>query len=317
MNILALSIIISLLLGALIAVISFMVIRNIQAKDPEARYAEQLEMILRGGTEEDYALEAHTPGVIEKWNRYWGRLFKEISPNYSPETNNAGLTVVVIWGAILVAVSVFFKSPLAGVLIATAVVIGISVTLSIKSRQKDSIIRNQLTGFLFALKANVSANLTPERAMSKIIPNMPSPLYEELEPIRKQLSANVSFKDTLIDLKDRTTSDDLKFLCSCIIMATTDGVSLEQQIDIIRETVDQKKRISEEISQATKAATMNTYAASIIIPIGFLGTYLIDERSREFWFVEPISWAALAAVFVLYGIGVFLSRKFVSKVRKL
>ena len=306
--------------GLFVVIIAVMISRNAKDKDPETKYRGQLEAILSGSDEydgeddEEYGGKA---GLLTRWNESWGRGFAEISPQFSKDDPKAGFLVVAAWIAIVALVTLFLKSFLAGVAIASVLVFLLFVFLKSRASRKDDVIRHQLTGFLFAMKANISASETPERALMKVIDNMPSPLYDQLLPVKNQILSNVGFAEAMANLQDTTTSEDLRFLCACMIQATSTGVSLEGQIDIILHAVEQKRRTTEEITQATKSANMSMYAAGVIIPAGFIGIYILDERAREYWFVEPMSWLALAAAAGISFIGIRQARKFVSKVREL
>lgn len=304
--------------GAFIVVVLLIATRSAREKDPETKYRGQLDAILSGS--EDYEdLEEHTArrGLMTRWNESWGANLAEISPAFSKDDSKGGTIAIVFWVAIVALVTIFLKVLLAGVAIATVLLFIANIALKLRSAKKDEQIRQQLTGFLFAMKANISASETPERALMKVIEVTPSPLQDELILAKNQILANVGFTEAMINLRDETTSEDLRFLCSCMIQATSTGVSLESQIDIILKAVEQKKRTTEEIAQAVKPANMSMYASAVIIPAGFIGIYILDERAREYWFVEPMSWLALLAAAGIAGVGVRQARKFVSKVREL
>jgi len=307
--------------GVFVVLIVIIIGRRSQDKDPETRYRGQLEAILSGNDEfEGESYEEETggkPGLLERWNQTWGRNLGEISSQFSKDDGKGGTVAIVVWIAITALVAIFFQSPLAGAAIATIILAVAHIALKGRASRKDDVIRNQLTGFLFAMKSNISASVTPERALMKVIDTMPSPLYDELLPTKNQILSNLGFGEAMENLRMETTSEDLRFLCSCMIQASATGVSLEDQIDIILNAVDQKKRVSEEIAQATKSANLSMNASAVIIPAGFIGIYLLDERAREYWFVEPMSWVMLAVAGLISFVGVRQARKFVSKVREL
>lgn len=311
----------ALFAGILVVLIAVAIGRNAKAKDPETKYRGQLEAILSGSDEYDgegYDEDAEVKtSLLTRWNEAWGRGFAELSPQFSKDDSKAGLLVIAVWIGIVALVTVFFKSVFAGVAIASILLFILFVALKTKAERKDDVIRHQLTGFLFAMKANISASETPERALMKVIDNMPSPLYDQLLPAKNQILSNVGFGEAMANLQADTTSEDLRFLCACMIQATSTGVSLENQIDIILHAVEQKRRTTEEINQATKSANLSMYAAGVIIPAGFIGIYILDERAREYWFVEPFSWLMLAVAAGISFIGIRQARKFVSKVREL
>lgn len=307
--------------GILVVLIVVLIGRRAKERDPETKYQGQLEAILSGSDEfdgEGYDEDSDgKKGLLGRWNETWGRNFSELSSSFSGENSKGGTLAIVLWVAIISLVTIFIGNILAGLAIATLILAVLHIALKTRASRKDDQIRHQLTGFLFAMKANISASETPERALMKVIDTMPSPIYDQLLPAKNQILSNVGFADAMDDLRETTTSDDLRFLCSCMIQATTTGVSLEKQLDIILQAVEQKKRTTEEITQSTKAANLSMYGAGIIIPAGFIGIYLLDERAREYWFVDPTSWLALGVAALISFVGIRQARKFVAKVREL
>ncbi len=304
--------------GALVVIVMLIVTRNAREKDPETKYRGQLDAILSASDEyEDFEEHVERTTIIDRWNRSWGGNLGEISGAFSKDDARGGILAIVVWAAIVAATTVFIQVPLAGVAIASVVLFVAHIALKLRGAKRDEQIRQQLTGFLFAMKANISASETPERSLMKVIEVTASPLQDELIIAKNQILANVGFTEAMINLREETTSEDLRFLCSCMIQATSTGVSLETQIDIILKAVEQKKRTTEEIAQAVKPANMSMYASAVIIPAGFIGVYILDERAREYWFVDPTSWIALLVAAGISAIGVRQARKFVSKVREL
>lgn len=308
----------ALMVGAFIAIMVLAIGRGAKKNTQRDIRREQLESILSGAEEGEFLEEEEEEfSIFNKWFRVWGRLFQELSGSFNQNDTKAGYLVIGLYVAIAAGVGFFVNNPLAGMVIAAVAVFILFIFLRIRAGRKDAVIRVQLTGFLFALKAHLTANETPERAVMRVIDDMPKPLWDELLPLKNQILSNVSFEEALKELRSTTTSNDLRFLCSCIIQSVSAGTSLEKQIDKIREVVDTRKRITEEISQATKSASNAIYIASVIFPGLFIGVYMLDEQAREYWFVDPMSWAMLAVAGMLFGFGVYLARKFVNAVKKL
>lgn len=307
--------------GLIVALLAIIVGRKIQEKDPETKYRGQLDAILNQSEEFDGEHDEEEDGppkrsLVTKWNSAWGKALAEISGQFSPDDSKAGVLVIALWIAIAAILTVLVNI-FAGIVFATGLLSGLYLVLKARGAKKDDNIRHQLTGFLFALKANISAGETPERALMKVVDNMPSPLYDELLPAKNQILSNQGFSASMQHLSELTTSEDLRFLCSCMIQATSTGVSLENQIDNILDSVEKKRRTTEEIRQSTKSANMSMYGAGIIIPAGFIGIYILDETARAYWFVEPMSWVALGVAAGISLFGIRQARKFVGKVKDL
>lgn len=307
-----------LLSGVTVALIAFGIARVIRDRSPDVINQRQFESIMSSDDEDTEVAASARPSVITRWNQYWGRMLHNASPyKFTESDNRAGTLMALVWIGGVLAVTLFFRNILAGLVVSSLLLVCVALVLKITMGKRENQIRDQLTGFLFALKSNLSANALPEQALMNIIDGMPNPLLEELEPLKRNLLASVSFNDALSELRDTTRSIDLQFLASCLIQGNNTGSSLDKQIDIIRETIDERKRINETITQSTRSANIGIYGATIIIPGTLIALYIVDERVREYWFVNPTSWIALILAGGIYSIGIFFARKFVNTVRKL
>lgn len=325
MNSIALTgILLSISVGVLVAALVYLAVKSIRESSVEYRHSEQLDQIING---EDETFNLYSPETTEDvswvvkrvraWNRTWGKLLSPFSVKFTEENSRAGTTVFVVWLVIALGISIAMRNILAG-LILPSIVIGLTfLALRMRTQIESEKMRDQITGFLFALKANVQANETPERALLKVVDTMPSPLYDELIPVKQQILSSVSFSDAMEYLKEHTRSPHLRFLAACMIQASSTGTSLEKQIDTIQHVVVEQQKISDEIGKAVRTSNITMGFATFVIPGTFIATYLIDPTVRDFWFVHPLSWIALIGAVGLYVVGMFFTRKFVNDVKKL
>lgn len=299
----------------LIGIVILMGYMSYRKNSSKVAYEEQLEDLLTDENDPDYS-PTITLGM--RWNSYWAKLAKDSGMlRYRDLENNAGRDIAVLAVTAGIALSVIFKNPLAGMGSVAALVFLASMILRTLSNRKEEAINMQLPGFLFAFKANVQGNATPERAILKVIDSMPSPLYEEIVLIKHRLAANATFKDALEELSYRTSSRDLRFLCSCMIQAAGAGANLEGQIDTIQKVLEERQKVTDEITKAVKSTTPTIVVASMAIPLLFIGAYLIDPNAKAYWFIDPMSWAFLVAVVAFWLGGIFLSKKQADKIKKL
>lgn len=300
----------ALLIGFLVSIGYLIMQRNSQ----KSAYDAQLDEIISSGA----PLPEPTITLSMRWNKYWGERLKAAGfGKYNEDDERAGRDVILISGAVFLASIFFFKNPLAGIVITPALIYGLGVFLKSKANRSAETLNAQLPGFLFAMKANVQANETPEKSILKVVDSMPSPLYDDLLIVKQRILANASFKDALEELSQKTVSRDLKFLCACMIQASTSGANLEEQITIIQGVLESRQKVTDELDKAVRSAAPAIWVASFVIPAVFLGTLMIDAGAKAFWFKDPLSWAALVAVFLFYTFGVFMSKKLVDGIRNL
>lgn len=300
----------SLLIGLIAALAYFLVQRN----SSQTAYDKQLEELLNQG------ITPPTPSITlaMRWNGYWDERIKVLNiSRYSTHKESSGRDVLVLGILLAVVLSISLANPFAGIIISALALYVIAVLLKGKANRASELINSQLPGFLFALKANIQANETPERAILKVVDNMPSPLYEDLIMVKQRILANASFKEALQELAKTTTSRDLRFLCACMIQASATGANLEKQITVIQEVLFARSKVTDELAKAVRSASPAIWVASFIIPAVFIGTLFIDPNAKLFWFKQPISWAGLATVALLYTFGVWMSKKLVDNIKNL
>jgi Flp pilus assembly protein TadB len=306
--------------GGLTVVIGFVLFMAYVAfqRAKESSYEQQLAELLEDELNIYEEGEEKDIGLLGKWSRYWDAQFKELGlSRYNDNPLRAGREVMIAFAAVALVGSVATMNPFIGPVIGVLLVFAASFIVKIFTGRKSEKIGHQLPGFLFALKANIQANETPERAILKVIDAMPSPLYDDLVVVRNHILANSTFREALEDLSEKTSSRDLKFLAACMIQATNAGANLEPQIVVIQKVLEQRQLITDEINKAARAASPAIYAASIAIPGTFIALFFGDVNAKSFWFVNPISWALLGIIMALWIAGIVLSRKLVTNIRNM
>lgn len=279
-------------------------------------YEEQLNELLKDDIFDDNELK---PKPLERWTNLWRDLFAQMGwERYlDVETSTAGRDVALGMLIVAVAASAITQNLFIGPFLALVLGAGLYLVSKNVSSKKSDAISDQLPGFLFALKANIQANETPERAIIKVIDSMPSPLYDDLLIVRNHILSNSTFKEALLDLKTQTANRDLKFLASCMIQATSSGANLEPQIATIQKVLDSRRAVSQEISKAARSASPAIWVSSIAIPGAFVAIFFSSPAAADFWFVNPISWILLGVIIGLWGLGVFLSRRMVNSIKNI
>lgn len=299
----------------LIGIVALVAYFSIRKNSTKLAYDQQLEDLL---TDENDPNFEEKPTLAEKWNIYWATIAKESGMSrYQDVDNTAGRDVVIaaiVSGAIS---GVLIKNALAGLVVGLVLIVVASGIMKNLSGRKAESINAQLPGFLFALKANVQANETIDKAILKVIDGMPSPLFDELVVVKHRLLANSSFKEALEELSRKTASRDLKFLCSCMIQASSAGANIEAQITTIQKVLKARSEVSDALNKAIKSVQPSIWIASVVIPGVFVVTYLADPNSRAFWFVVPFSWIALGAVGALWGLGIWMSKRLVDSIKNI
>lgn len=278
-------------------------------------YDDQLRDLLADENEEEPQTKV-TP--LGRWNAHWGKLFRGAGiARYGEDQGHAGRDATLIILAIFAISSILLSNPLTGLAITVVVTVAGTMVMRSLANRKSNALNYQLPGFISALKANIQASDTYERAMLKIVDSMPDPLHSDLVVVKNQLLTGSSFKEALEALSRKTSSRDLQFLTACLIQASESGAQMDGQLTNIQKVLEQRRKVSDEIARAVQSAAPAMVLASVIIPGLFLMTYIIDPGARAFWFVTPLSWAALAAILALYAGGMFMVKRLVDAIKNL
>lgn len=308
----AVATVLTILLSLLVFVVRLIIKRATNTVDYDSQIKELIE-------DEDETVKTKTKTTtFDKWNRYWGNLFKGAGlARYNDKTAHAGRDVFVAMVIAAVILSLVIQNIILGILVSIAVPFVIAFIMKSRINKKSSALNQQLPGFIFALKAQLQASETTERAMLKVVDSMPSPLFEDLKVVKNKLLASSSFKDALQELSRKTSSNDLKFMAACMIQATSSGANLENQLDSIQNVLKARREVEDEINQAVQSATPAMWIASLAIPGVFLASIILDSSAREFWLTQPIAWGILAVVAVLYGVSMYMVRGQVEKIKNI
>lgn len=300
---------------AIVCLIGFLLYSAFKPATKDVDYIDQLDEMLS----EDEDKVSDEDSIVTKWNRYWGRLLgeSEISRYELGEDEMAGRE------ALIALVGVFFLSLLLirniflALLIVAVVWYVVIFYIRTTTYRKTKAIDEQLPGLLFSIKSNLQAGDTNERALMGVVDSMPSPLREELIVGRNILLANGTFKDALEAMRADTTSKDLKFLCACMIQASTSGSSMIMQLDNIQKVLEARREVANEIDVAVKAVSPALWLAGLVIPVMFVVSYFMDTAARGFWFQGTVAWIGFFAVVALYIIGLIMTKNQVDKVRNI
>ena len=307
---------IALGLTALIVLLIVLIYLAIKKSRTSASYDEQLEELLE--YEYNTSSSKVQDGIVARWNRHWAETLKGAGfARYNADSTGAGRDIALIAVAVAVLGSALMGQILIGPVLSVLVVFGASMFLRMKADKKSQDMNLQLPGFLFSLKANLQASETNERALLKVVDSMPSPLYDDLLIVKNRLLANGSFKEALEELSAKTSSRDLKFLCACMIQAAMSGSNMVTQLDSIQKVLEARRKVGDEIQKAVKTVQPAIWLSSAVIPALFLASYFMDASSREFWFIDPMSWIALGATVILYIAGMLLTKNQVDKIKNM
>lgn len=294
----------------------YIIIQSKRMSQLDIDFMRQLEK--SGGiTDEQYLKEQEAlrnKGIVNRWNNHWKKVFIDSDWINDKDVKPEQLGSLVFFGAlgVYVIASILLANFGIGIIFALGGLVLVTLAGNAKIKKKKQIFEEQIPAFLSTLKANVQANQAPELALVNAIENTNDPLYSELV-VAKKMSETGSFKAAIIKLKKQTTNPTLKFLCSCIELASADGSNLEKPIQEIEQMLERRRGLKRKLNVAIQENRPLLLVSAGMIPGLFIFLYLVNPMSREFWFKSGFSWIMFALVFVIFGIGTAAANHFIKK----
>lgn len=247
------------------------------------------------------------------WTGFWYKLAVESGWQMAtPETaGRLGLGVMLF--SFLIGFFVWPQDFVAGLGFAAVGLVLYRMYLLAKITKRRKTMEKQLPALINGMRANLQANLTPQKAILSQVEEIPAPLGDELKILEQEINVNVTLEDALTHLAQRVPSREVKFLVSSIKIAISSGVDLDPQLQIIQEIITQRARIANSLATAVASVQPSILVSAIAIPAGFLFSYYSSPDSQEFW-TSFMGIIALAIVGALYAVGLIVSRKLIKRV---
>lgn len=249
------------------------------------------------------------------WVGYWAHLYVEsgkVLNNVSlPSYWAISAGVVGFFFGLLVFPRNFFG----GIALVAVAILGMRMLLIRQANKRILQIENQLPNLLSGIRANLQANMTPEKALLTLADEFEGPIGEELRILKNEITVNVPLNEALQNMGDRVRSPELKFLVASVKLAVARGVDLDPQIAVIQKIVIQRASIASKLRIAI-AQVMPAFGLSVaIIPAGLLYSMSSSPENSAYWssFMGVITMMVIAA---LYTVGIFLTRNQINKVKR-
>lgn len=211
----------------------------------------------------------------------------------------------------------FFAWPrnfIGGLALAAGALFVYRAVLQYRANARIKKLEAQLPSLLAGMRANLQANMTPEKALLAMADDVDGPLGEELAIFRNELTVNIPLDTALYNMAQRVPSSEIKFLIASVRLAVASGIDLDPQIEIIQKIVIQRTRIKGHLSVAIAQVQPATIASAVLIPAGLLYSMSASQENSEFW-TSLIGIVAFAVVSVLYIVGLFITRAQINKVK--
>lgn len=249
---------------------------------------------------------------LSTWYRKWYQLFAHAHVGKIEDIKQPG-TVAFMFALIgMGAGMVVLKVP--GMIIGPIIaLVALQSYQKSKSAKKNRMFDNQLGLLIDAMMQNISG-MSPGNALVEAIGGLPDPLYSELLSVKHDIEVGTPIDVVLQGLGERNESREMKFLSSALRISIEQGADLVPQLKIISEKLEGRARITRKINEAVSQTKPTIMVVGLATPISAIYAYTREGAAEAF--TSTVGMIAAATGFALYGIGLFLIMKIVSKTKE-
>ena len=300
--------------GLVVLFFFFGVARIASGRNETQQFHEIIESITRSEIELERS-DANLPDP-KTWSGYWYDLANRSGTRFeSPSTPG-----IMAMGLPLLAFGIgFFIYPgdiLGGVAGAFVALFFLQAFFKAKIRTRLVLMEKQLPNLLSGIRANLKAQLTPQQAIINQAKEISYPLGEELKTMTDEMAVGVTLDQALQNFSNRIPSRDIQFLASSIRIAIASGADLDPLVETIQRIIVQRTRIANHLIAAVAKVQPAIWVTGLMIPAGFAYSFYSKPENREFWLSAPTGLICMVVVAAAYGLGLFIAKKQVDKVKK-
>lgn len=282
-----------------------------------ASYSSQLEEILNDFDDEVTSRKSG-PSIAKRWNVFWGERLKKAGwARYESDNSTAGRDILITLTIVFFLALLFFGNILLALAAPVTLAFGVSMFAQIKAEKQANLVDDQITGFLYSLRANLLSSDVLENAFQRVVPSLENPIRAELEIASNHIKSGKNFREAISLMSQKTASNEMKFLCSCMIQASAHGASLEKQIERIIENVKKRQLERNLISKAEGKMRFPTIVSIFIIPVIFIATSLASPATRAYWADLNQSYIGLILSLILWALSIYSVRRMIRKIKNL
>lgn len=249
------------------------------------------------------------------WSSYWYNLGISAGIEQTTPHKTGIIAATIALGAWFLGSFAYPRDVIIGTAIGIAALVIFRLFLLKKGSKRLADIDEQLPALLSGMRANLSADMTPQQAILSQVDEIPSPLGDQLKTLRTDLDLNIPLDTALENMTKRVPSKELKFLISSMRIAITQGANLDDLLKTLQGIITQRAGIRNKLLAAVAQAQPAIYVTAIAIPGGLVFSYMSNVQNREFWFsfMGLIAFAVIAGCYVA---ALFMTNKQIEKVKE-
>jgi len=162
---------------------------------------------------------------------------------------------------------------------------------------------NQLEIALRLITSGLRAGLGLRQALVVVVSEMPDPIRVEFNRVLSQTSIGVSVYDALDQLNDRMPSQEMLMMTKAIRIQSKTGGNLGRTLEILAETIKQRRRIDRKVRTLTSEARASSWVMSGLPVFVLLIIMVFEPEMRDAMLTTLMGRLMLAASIGLLLLG--------------
>ena len=248
------------------------------------------------------------------WAAYWYSLGQAAGIEQTTPNKMGTIALSIGLGVWFLGSFAYPRDILLGTFLGVGAVFVLRMVLRRKADKRLLDIDKQLPALLSGMRANLSANMTPQQAILSQVGEIPAPLGKELEGLKADLDLGIALDTALENMSQRVPSRELSFLISSMRIAISQGAHLDDLLKTLQGILTQRASIRDKLATAVAQAQPAIYITAVAIPGGLVFSYMSDAANRTFW-VSFVGLIALAGIAFCYVAALFVANKQIQKVK--
>ena len=159
--------------------------------------------------------------------------------------------------------------------------------LSIKKKQRTSLIERQMPDVMELLARSLRAGHTLPSAMELAGKETPEPLGTELRTAYEEQRLGLSLSEALRHMVDRVASRDLRYFVTAVLIQTETGGNLAEIMEKIGFLIRDRLRVKGKIRGLTAEGRLSAFILGILPFAMFVILYAIHKKYVMTLFVDP------------------------------
>lgn len=276
----------------------------------------QMDELIENITKSEISVDRENADVPapKTWSGYWyalgaGAGIEQTSPHRTGLMAGGFALVMFFIGTFA-----YPREVVVGLMLAFATIAVFRLVLIQMANKRLVRIDKQLPALLSGMRANLSANMTPQQAILSQVGEIPAPLGDELQKLRADIDLNIPLDTALENFSRRVPSSELHFLVASMRIAISQGANLDELLKTLQTILVARTSIRDKLATAVAQAQPAIYVTALAIPLGLIFSYSSNADNRAFWFTFP-GLLAFSFIAVCYVAGLYAAKRQVQKVK--